>query len=292
MLVVITSTALGASGNFKTSDYIPEKFTDFQWKLNGSAKLSSSDDNSTTDEADPAPGVAYDMTERVSDSDSKNASLGSSMYYRYETVQRFLKTGCSLSLRYGRSSSQRSLSSSTPMKVEKVETDYSYSSFNGEFSSGVEAGQYIIRDFFVSTGVDLHYGYGETPNYRNDTYDYYRYLSGDYYRERETVGYWERKSDDRTIDIKFEITPGWGRLYEGRYASTALYMIEELRNEGLLNGNVSREHMLALCDIIYQYRLKHCVDMRLHRIEALNAVLSFLNDKGYTPEMGPYGAIC
>ena len=83
--------------------------------------------------------------------------------------------------------------------------------------------------------------------------------------------------------------PGWGRIYEGRYAATAMYMVDELKRNGLLKREPTFEEMRSLTETIYQYRLKHAVDARLHKIEALSKIMDLLAGQGVIDDAGPHG---
>jgi len=63
--------------------------------------------------------------------------------------------------------------------------------------------------------------------------------------------------------------------------------IEELKNDGLLINKPSPLTMQELTEIIYQYRQKHTVDKRIHKIESLRKIISFLENEGLISETGP-----
>ncbi|MBU8934385.1 MAG: hypothetical protein KOO62_10310 [candidate division Zixibacteria bacterium] len=283
---MMTGSAWGASGAFKISDYIPEKFTDFQWKVDGSVGMSGGDATSLDSATNPYQVVS----DRTNDSDSRGVDIGSSMNYRYETPQRFLTTDIGLSLSGNRSSSKTSQTYTQFLDSDSRHSDNSASSYWGELSANADVGQYVSGDFFVSSIFDFRYQYNEIPNDHRKTKDVHDLNNyGGSRHLLEIVRSEDLDVDERSVAFEIRATPGWGHMYEGGYSSTAMYLVDELQKEGLLSGQVSTEHMFTLCDTIYRYRLQHSVDKRLHRIEALNAILSFLQAKGYTPDMGPYG---
>ncbi|NOY87816.1 MAG: hypothetical protein GXO93_00295 [FCB group bacterium] len=96
-------------------------------------------------------------------------------------------------------------------------------------------------------------------------------------------------ADNKSYSITFDVNTGWGHVYEGWYASTAMYMIEELKANNALLREPTNEEMLVLCDIIYQNRLKHAVDKRIRRIETFDEILTFLNNTGIIDATGHYG---
>jgi len=99
-------------------------------------------------------------------------------------------------------------------------------------------------------------------------------------RDRERIAKSHR--NQRHFDAYLDLGFGWGRVYAGVYASTAMYMIEELRKDDLLLREPTHEEMLELAAIIYQNRLQHTVDKRIRRIESFDAVLVFLQEEGIT----------
>jgi len=84
---------------------------------------------------------------------------------------------------------------------------------------------------------------------------------------------------------------GYGRVYNGVYAATAMYMIDELKKAGYIDKEPSYPQMIEMTDIIYQYRLKYYDDRRIHRIEALTAVGEYLQQQGLADDFGTGGQL-
>jgi hypothetical protein len=59
-----------------------------------------------------------------------------------------------------------------------------------------------------------------------------------------------------------------------------MYLVEELKDKNLLKQEPTSDQMLELTELIYQYRQKHAVDFRLHKIEALEAIAEYLISQG------------
>jgi hypothetical protein len=294
-------SAIGVTGadtdqkSFRIDSYIPEKFVDFEWRINGSMGANGSDSER---EANELPQSSYMHTEGQTDRSSKNLSLSSLWDYEYVTVPEFLRGDLRLTLNLSNSSwEQTSLRSDTLGGSDRTSWDMEesdYFSWGFGFSPGLSAGKYIVSDWFLSTGLEYSFGYGETPDSdsRDLDYDTWVYTNVDQteihqvYRRTEES---EFRSDRRSHSLHAELLVGWGRVYTGEYASTAMYMIEELRRENLLQREPTYDEMMALTDTMYQYRQRHIVDKRIRRIEALGAVLTYLESAGAISDPGPYG---
>jgi hypothetical protein len=102
---------------------------------------------------------------------------------------------------------------------------------------------------------------------------------------------YEANSARERLTLDADLSVGWGRIYMGTYAATALYMINELRSHALLAAEPDYRVLDSLSEIIYQYRLKHAVDSRLLRIEALSAVVNYLKSRGIIDNAGPVASL-
>ena len=153
----------------------------------------------------------------------------------------------------------------------------------------IDAGKYVYRDFFAAANGYVSFAYSETPTDRDRIHSRYYYFDGEYYSLSKSYTMLDRSTDNRQWALGLEVLPGWGRVYDGVFASTALYMIEELQKNQLLKRVPMRDEMLELTELIYQYRQKHAIDSRIRRIEALTEILTYLRDVGVTDDLGPYG---
>ena len=97
-------------------------------------------------------------------------------------------------------------------------------------SPSMSAGQYLVSDLFVTAATSYAYDYSGYPydqSYWNDTsisIDSDGWVTTTF-SERQTVG----ESDRKRHVISAEIASGWGRLYDGHFAATAMNMVGELR---------------------------------------------------------------
>jgi len=292
VVAVLFLTVPGATASdiasFGVDSYIPEKFTDLQWKLDGGFGFSGD----RTDSDDPTGSSdRYDRFHSSSESDRRDLRLSSSFIYDHVTVPRFLNASLGISV-YGRASSSESVTdyedtaSSAVDRYGKSEG----SNYALRISPSVNAGQYLASDLFVTAATSYDYdyfGYPDDQSYYLDTsiwVDDSGWVSATF-NERQTVS----ESDSKRHVIKAEIASGWGRLYDGQYAATAMNMVGELRNSGLIEREPDYDEMMALTEVIYQYREKHALDSRWHRIEALDSVITYLHERGIIADPGPYG---
>jgi len=271
---------------FKISDYIPEKFIDFEWQVNGSFQLTGNNAESQSD----VVGLQGRYEDRDWSGNQHRLDLGSNLRYRYETIQDFLTADLALSTRYYRQANEYTRFMFTSLnKDEVIENSGARRCFYIGVSPHVDVGKYAYRDFFVAANGYVSFEYYETPTNRVETHGARHYYDGEYYLFSDIHTTSDRRSDERRWSFGLELLPGWGRVYDGVFASTALYMIEELRSNGLLERTPTHEEMLALTELIYQYRLKHIIDSRIRRLEALTEILNYLQDRGVIDDPGPYG---
>jgi hypothetical protein len=108
--------------------------------------------------------------------------------------------------------------------------------------------------------------------------------SSGHVRMRNTDYHSDDYRDSKTHEVFVSFEPGWGRIYEGQYASTAMYVIDELQKHGLLAAQPSSSQMVQLSEIIYQNRRTHAVDNRLSDIEAMQAISDYLIKEGVLSE--------
>jgi len=272
---------------FKISDYIPEKLVDFQWYFKGGLQLSGNDATRRNDDADSMRRYYED---RDNSWNRQDLNLSTSLRYRYETVQEFLTTDLSLYTRYDRGTEDyNSTEFQSFGREEMIEGTGSTRSFSMNLRPSIDAGKYVYRDFFAAANGYVSFAYSEKPTDRDRFHRRHYYFDGEYYSVSKSYTTTDRPTDNRQWTIGLEVLPGWGRVYDGVFASTALYMIEELQKNQLLKRVPTRDEMLELTELIYQYRQKHVIDSRIRRLEALTEILTYLRDVGVTDDLGPYG---
>jgi hypothetical protein len=287
ILTCWASSMRAAEPSFSIDSYIPEKFVDFRWSVDGSFQLGGQRHDSNDDYV----GLPLRSREATSSYDRQSLRLSTSSSYRYETIPRFLSVSGGISANAANRNSRSSNIGIDTLGFPDVSSmDSDSKDYNFAFSQTTEAGQYIVDDFFVSAFCKLKSSYWEIPGQEGtlSSTNYYQFSS-----DSMRMNIYDRRTDftseRKTYSFDVRFMPGWGRVYEGQYAATALYMVDELKREGLLRRTPSAEEMRALTEIIYQYRLKHVIDKRLHKIEALSQVLDYLQKNDIADNADPYG---
>ena len=282
--VLVGSVLATGSNDFRIEDYIPQKFTDLEWQLNGGLSLSGN--HTDSDRGDLYGAYLSDK----SDSKTRNHgfSLGSQLMYRYETVDRVLKLGGSVSGNFSTYDSERSSYSSDSLGLNQSNEYINIERYSYRFTvtPSFETRSYLKADLFAGISGNVSIQHADMPTDEHSSEDYDRYLYDDYIHNRYLTSVEDRESNRRDRAVELRLTPGWGRVYEGQYAATALYMIDELKGNGLLERVPSKKEMLELTEIIYQNRMAHEVDHRLAKIDALNAVTAYLTEIGVIGETG------
>lgn len=280
-LVIFTSICFAQETKpFRVDSYIPEKFTDLEWRVDGSfganGTSSGADHRSYSPNQDP-----YTSDENES-SDQLRLSGGSTLRYTFLTQPRFFNCRISFEPRWVASTqnkgreSQYDTGEAQSLSIDSIRTE------NGEYtlhgSTQLTGGQYIAGDLFLQASATATLDYRSIyKNVKNDTsFDSY-YSAVNNYRSQSTYSsHLDRTEDSKYYSIMSELTAGWGRLHVGEYAATALQIIEVLDKNGLLDQEPSYDQMTELTKKIYELRRMHSTDDRLRRIEALQEIIGFL----------------
>ncbi len=278
-LITMSSTSRAKVSGFKISDYIPERFTDLIWTVDGATNINGSNRNYTS-ELTP-----YIIT-RDNDNDSQAFRLSTYTSYRYETIPRFFNANILIRTDYQRKvDNSLTNNSSTEQFSQSSTEDKNY--YKGvQVSPFLGVGVYVFHDFFLSTENSATLKYQERPRSRiRELYREYQPL-----QDISTSITIENISDvRRDYRLSSVALAGWGRMYNGVYASVALYIVDELDRYHLLMRQPTRNEMLTLAEIIYQYKETHAVDKRLQRIDALTVILDYLQQAGVIENPGGYG---
>lgn len=244
--------AYAADSTFNVNSYIPQKFTDFQLRLDGGFKFTGKNEKGASQSGVDNPRGEYQ------DSNDVREIMGAvEAVYRYETIPRYWR-----------------LSLDASGHAYHVSGNLDYPSYwlrdhgKGVYP-GAEAGFYLFSDLLISF-------VGQAG------WDYSTGSEGD----GETLKYHER-----TYSFDIGILPGWGRMYEGQYAATSLYVVDELRKANVLIKEPDYDEMLKLTELVHHYRQTHAIDSRLHKIEALSRVMDYLREIGVVDSIGPYGCL-
>ncbi len=189
--------------------------------------------------------------EQITSFDRQTIDVISDIDYRYETIPRFFN--CSVRGAY-------TLSNRNPHESG----GYRYDLAPGIYPT-IDAGFYLHSDLLVFLSGTAGWLYSHNLHDVNP--------------------------DTRRIEYTVDAATGmgWGRIYDGRFAATAMYFVNELKDKGLLNRMPSFVEMDTLTEIVYARRLESYDDNRLHKIASLLSVMNFLETKGIIDPAGPYG---
>ncbi len=282
--VLVGSVSAAGSGGFRIEDYIPEKFTDLEWKINGGLDYTGS---SSYDEMRTQGSLSEIL--RIGDSERQQDHFGVSTFiaYRHETVPRTLRLRSGLSTTYYRNTQKLSREHiDHPTMSDNYESESEEHTISIGWSPSLEFNSYLTGDLFAGVTADASFYYSNTPKNDATTFIDNERLLGEYKRYYLNYRSVDQTANKKKAAVSLTVGPGWGRVYEGQYAATALYMVDELRNGGVLEREPSKEEMLELTEIIYQNRMAHEVDHRLAKIDALNAVTAYLTEVGSIAETG------
>jgi len=274
VLIFAPNIIQAQSNSFRIQDYIPEKFTDIQLRMNSDLSLSGID------------GVDSSWP---NNRNSQRGGLSGSLIYRYETIQKYITATLSSDGYLSRSNSDfQDFTEYSPESANEEQWDRESTYYNFSFKPSIDAGYYILDDLFISS---LSYFSFLSSDYLKNDRDSYEIrtmaLPDGIMYKRIRVGHEKSDNDSEDYSADINILAGWGRVYEGQYASTAIYIIDELNNNGLLIKKPSSNQMLALTDIIYQARLGYYIDSRLHNIKSLENIMNYLIAEGIISDQGP-----
>ena len=283
-IIMIAPAAIAAqtpSDNFTIKSYIPQKFVDFQSRLTSDLSISGNDSKYSEGDFDQFDTTTIENNQRGS-SNNQHFYFSNLSAYRNETVLRYLDASLTVSSRvYGSYSWSRDNHSSTHGYSSHTYRKDQTNSFQFSFYPVIDAGQYLIDDFFISTYSSFRFSYNNSWKDINidnvqSTYS-------------PSPGYFESSIDNSkddgdnhydSYDLDLSLLAGIGHVYEGRYASTALYLIDELRDKNLLANEPSKTQMTQLSELIYQSKLEHYFDSRLHNIEVVDKISDYLKAEG------------
>lgn len=285
---LLSSVSLYAqeSKPFRVDSYIPEKFSDLEWRVNGS--LSGSGDDGERD--------WFSRTDVLqtsnNDHDSYNWNFqGSTVLNRlHQTIPRYSIWRLQFNGAYNNRDDSR-----TEVRNDSI-PHYRHSVDRQQFGSemfalnatlSTEQGKYLVSDLLLSFEFTASANYGKTLNssdlreseskrYYDDEYDLTQYL------DRQTS-----RGDRKQYGVSSAAAIGWGRIYQGEFAVAAMNFMEVLRKNGLLDGQPTYEQMQELTQIIFEYRMYHSIDSRLRRIECLDSILTYLDTEGIISDPGP-----
>ena len=143
------------------------------------------------------------------------------------------------------------------------------------FDADYNFNYYLYNKFGV--GANTYFNYNNSTLRNNVYYDnFWPYTNG--YVSWENNGY--QKNQDNRINLTFSPGISFGRIYDGKYSSKIIEIIDELRKEGFLKRELSKEEFQKLSQIILIRKAKYHYDNRIKQIEALNDIANYLVNMG------------
>ncbi|MBU0983003.1 MAG: hypothetical protein KKA42_03970 [candidate division Zixibacteria bacterium] len=289
-LVVVAPTAHTQTRDttaFRVDSYIPDYFRDLELRVTGNAYLTGNQQEYRPQ--DPSAGRdMVDHNERW-----LRADVTGNTTYESRTKDRNLLLSSRLAsqvidhtLNGQRSDYQPSPSSQYRRSSRDYTTWYS------DLRLEAQMDNYLAGDMFVSSRLRYDMRYRTSlDDERHDLLDRTSVDSAGNMTRTIDDDLVQNDDDSKTHAVSGQLGAGFGRMYDGRYATTALDLVEQARKAGLLQREPTFEEMTGLSELVFYWRNKHAVDSRLHRQEALDDLLAYLHSSGVIPTPGPHGTL-
>jgi hypothetical protein len=259
------------ASKFKVDSYIPKKFVDLQWKASGSFFGNGYDEDHNASR-ESSNGIGKSEFRH----DGQQVNFSTSAGYRHETIPGSWGLDLGVGVNHSHDNQRLSSTSNYPYSDGPGAESRNHSTYFDLVASPSTTGNVYLRsDAFVSFSGSSFLRYSDASYHRDTTYEVGENLPQYTYRS---------STDQRSYYVNFAIEPGWGRVYEGIYAATAIFIINELRTNGLVQNEPTVSDMQQLTETIYQFRLKHAIDYRSHKIEATQAITDYLVSAGIISE--------
>jgi hypothetical protein len=276
----VSRSVEAGEGTFKIPDYIPQKFTDLRLQITGGA--SSSNRNSSIWVSEFGTSTLPEAGDAKSNSRNHYLNLGSSGQYRYETVPFRLLCGAALTTNLNSSKyngDDHAWGKYYERRSNSDNSQHSYEVFARPFLSSIK---YVLGDLFVMTDNRLGLGYSHAPGNRHDSRYDLRRAPDDSLAMEASFSLSSSQSRNRRFMFSADasLAFGLGHIYEGWYAATSLYIMDELRNRSLLESEPTIQQMKELCALVYQNALQHAIDNRIRFIESMQTILGYLEQQG------------
>ncbi len=279
------------STKFRIQDYIPDRISDFEWKLDGLA--------SARDGSGEQPTIHHNFSKYYREaesweSNSRTLEIANNWRYRYESRQGFVDLNLGLSTDFYHDEYDNVDSTVDTIGLWQIAShEQPYTSAAYHVPLAGEIRRYVFSNTFVTAVGDLYYSY-----YRNKSKE----LTNTHLERPDSLSSLTEMTDveeevatrrtSRNLDFVGEIRLGWGRVYEGKYAATALYVTNELKKARLLARDPGRSEMLSLTKQIHAYREGHSWDRREYRASSLQAILANLHSAGLIADESAYALLC
>jgi len=145
-----------------------------------------------------------------------------------------------------------------------------------------DLGFYLWRDLFLSGDEKVPLRYADTSNTEEEEEHRYSLPGEEPILDRSEVQ--DVFGIERDVSCSLVASAGWGRVYDGMFASAAVFMVDALRERGLMRREPDRLEMIRLASILYHNKLRHDIDERLADMEACQQVWEYLVDRGVAVE--------
>ncbi|MBD3169684.1 MAG: hypothetical protein GF307_09400 [candidate division Zixibacteria bacterium] len=257
---------------FRVDSFIPGKFIDLEWEVYGSFNLGGSNFDETRYSAQF--NEIYGTTER--DNSSQDFHFRNIFNYEYTTPDRFFEftSGAQAYLAHANDEDEF-YSEDDDSESRNLLNDYL--NYSISFTPEMETGLYFYSNLYSSIQTEWYTSFYSKPDWETneDRTNIRTFRDTVFVHTDEYLQKGDSYTRYNTVDVA--LNTGWGRVYEGQFASTALYIIDELRESYLIDIEPTYEQMIALTGIIYQRRLQHTIDDRIHRIETVNRIMEYLS---------------
>ncbi len=281
--VLPTTRSLEAGEDtFKIPDYIPQKFTDLRLQITGGANSSNQNSSNSSVRESQTGSVLLETGDGKSNSHNHYFNLGSSGEYRYETVPFKLRCGADLTTNLNYSKNNDEDHDWGKYYERRSTSDNSYHNYAVSARPFLSGLKYVLRDFFVMTDDHLGLSYSHAPGNRHAMLYEAQRASDDSLSMETQLSLYSYQSRNRQFTFSADINGafGFGHIYEGWYAATSLYIMDELRSRSLLEAEPSTQQMKELSALVYQNALQHAIDNRIRFIESMQTILGYLEQQG------------
>lgn len=275
LVLLLATTALADEAQFSVTSFKPTRLTDLRWSVDGNFTFATNDDDGYGDLTYPE---MYRSAINEYDYSHHRFSASSSFARLSQDTDWFWNLGGSVRSQLYHTSSHTNEATypfSGSDRVEMIERDYTRTS--ASFSISGNTGRYLWRDLFGMVQAQYSYGFDDYPTDNNKSVYSLRVKDFQGYIQ-ETIGIDENKRSRRTLshDLTIGVELGYGRIYDARFATSAMQMIEQLRDHGLLVQRPNNKQLTELTELIYRRRLETHFDTRVQSIEAVSEVMDYL----------------
>lgn len=268
--VMLISSSFAGEKKFSLTSFIPEKFIDFKWKIEGEGGYNRRND--------PMYHKSGDSEREVdNNSNSNNFKINNDLEYTNETLSKFFNINLLSSVSFTNSS--RNIVEYNNYSNIIEDTDKSTTVIRGfTFNPQFNFGYYFSKNLYfrINSNYQFLYIFNDIDVRRIVQFNIVR---EDTLYQRVLHYYEDNITNEKMHDISVDVGLGKGKIYDGRFAFIAESIIKELKKNNLLYSEPSYDDMIDLCNIIYSFKLLHFDDSRIKRITALKAISEFLIEK-------------